>query len=195
MPTVHFATTNKGKVDSLRSVLSPHGIEVIHENISLPEPRTDDLKEIARQKAAIAFETLQKPVIAQDSGFYIDSLNGFPRAFVNFALETIGVEGILKLVEEKPRECEFRNCLAYFDEQLDKPVLFTSTATGYLAAKPQGKVPENAWSDLWLIFIPTGKTKTLAEMNQKEYSTWRATVHQDSYASKFVRWFQENRPE
>lgn len=188
MKTVHFATTNKGKVDSLRSVLSPHGIEVIHENVFLDEPRTDDLQLIARQKVTAAFDLLHKPVVAQDAGFYIHSLNGFPKAFVNFTLETIGVDGILKLVEGKSRECEFRNCLAYLDADLEEPVLFTSTTTGFLAESARGEIPANAWSSLWLIFTPTGKTQTLAEMSQADYQAWRATVHQNSYGSKFAKW-------
>ena len=38
--------------------------------------------------------------MAMDADFCIDALNGFPKAFVNFALDTIGVEGILKLMED-----------------------------------------------------------------------------------------------
>jgi len=44
---------------------------------------------------------VKKPCIALDTDFRIDELNGFPRAFVNFSLETIGVEGMLKLMEGK----------------------------------------------------------------------------------------------
>lgn len=38
------------------------------------------------------------------------------RAFVNFSLDTIGIKGILKLMENKEnRRCAFNECLAYHD--------------------------------------------------------------------------------
>ena len=45
-----------------------------------------------------AYRLVNKPCIALDCGFWIDELNGFPRAFVNFALNTIGIDGMLKLM-------------------------------------------------------------------------------------------------
>ena len=51
-----------------------------------------------------------------DCGFWIDELDGFPKAFVNFALDTIGIQGILKLMEGKEnRDCRFTECLSYYD--------------------------------------------------------------------------------
>jgi len=188
MKQVYFATTNKGKVASLQSVLSRYDIEVIHTPLTLPEPRTDDLRKIATQKVLAAYEELKKPVIAQDSGFYIQSLNGFPRAFVNFALETVGIEGILKLAEGKPRECEFQNALAYYDGAREQPVLFESSIEGILSDLPRGELREYAWSSLFLIFIPKGETRTLAELSEEEYEELRKEIHKDTYATRFGEW-------
>jgi len=98
MNQVYFATTNKGKVNSVSNTLSQSGIEVVHYPLELPEPRSDDLREIAKEKVLFAYKKIGKPCIVLDSGFYVHSLNGFPKKFVNFVLETIGIEGILKLV-------------------------------------------------------------------------------------------------
>lgn len=103
MKQIYFATKNRGKVNSVSSALSKYGIEVVQVALDIPEPRSDDLREIAKEKVLFAYEQIQKPCIALDAGFYVHSLNGFPKAFVNFALETIGIEGILRLVEGKPR--------------------------------------------------------------------------------------------
>ena len=101
MKQIYLATKNKGKVNSVSSILSGYNIEVVQAELKLPEPRTDDLREIAREKVSFAYQQIKKPCIAIDTGFYIHSLNGFPKTFVNLALETIGVEGILRLVEGK----------------------------------------------------------------------------------------------
>lgn len=191
MKQIYFATTNKGKVNHLNAALKQYGIDVQHAAIELPEPRSDDLRVIAREKVMFAFETLRKPCVALDSGFYVQALNGFPRAFVNFALQTIGLEGILKLVEQKPRTCEFRNCLAYFDGTLSEPTYFESSSGGILANESRGRRQERAWSDLNLIFIPDGKAKTLAEMSEEEYLQWRKEREGmgESFAAKFGKWY------
>ncbi len=191
MKQIYFATTNKGKVNSVSNALSQYGIEVVHYPLELPEPRSDDLKEIARKKVLFAYEKIGKPCIALDSGFYIRSLNGFPKAFVNFALETIGIKGILRLVDGKPRDCEFRNCLAYLDGTLSEPVYFESSIEGSLSDFSRGEMQDYYWSELFLVFIPKNTGKTLAEMTFKEYQEWRTQRYKDYFAIKFAEWISQ----
>jgi len=191
MKQIYFATKNKGKVASVSATLAKYGIEVVHIEKDLPEPRSDDLRKIAREKVIAAYKDIKKPVIAIDSGFYIHSLNGFPRAFVNFVLETVGIAGILRLVKGQSRECEFRSCLAYYDETLTEPLFFESTTEGILSKKALGKIPKYAWSELFLIFIPEGEEKTLAQMPEEEYENWREKRRVSSFAAKFAEWYIE----
>lgn len=195
MKEIYFATTNKGKVSSLKRNLSCYKINVIHFPVDLPEPRTDDLGKIAKQKVLAAFKKIKKPVVALDAGFYIYSLKGFPKAFVNPILETIGIEGLLKLTEDKPRECEFRECLAYYDKNLPEPLVFESSVRGKLSAQPKERMKDYAWSKLFLIFIPEGKQKTLSQMTFEEYQRWSRQHHQSSssYAVQFAKWFLEHK--
>lgn len=191
MNKIYFATENKAKVKSLSNILSNHGIEVCHVQLELPEPRSDDLREIAKQKVLFAYEHIKKPCVALDVGFYIPSLNGFPRAFVNFAIETIGIAGILKLNEGKKRDCEFRNCLAYLDPRISEPVYFESRVKGQLSETPCGKLRDYHWSKLSSIFVPNNARKTLAEMTFGEYQHWRMQAHKNSFATKFAEWFTQ----
>ncbi len=191
MKQICFATTNKGKVSSVSIALSQYGIEVVHYPLELPEPRSDDLREIAKEKVLFAYEKIGKPCIALDSGFYVHSLKGFPKTFVNFALETIGIDGILRLVDGKPRDCEFRNCLAYLDETLSEPAYFESSVEGSLSDFPRGEMRDYYWSELFLVFIPKGANKTLAEMTFEEYQDWRMQRYKDSFAKKFAEWISQ----
>ena len=150
-----------------------------------------DVQEIARVKVNYAFNQLKKPVVALDAGFYIDSLNGFPRAFVNFALEKIGLEGFIKLVEGKNKECEFRECLAYKDENLSEPKFFISYVRGSLAYEKKGTMKDYLWSKLGLVFTPQGSKKTLAEMEKDEYLAWRSISRErNSSARLFASWLK-----
>ncbi len=189
MYQIYFATRNKGKVNSVKESLSKYNIEIIHVSLDLPEPRTDDLQKIAKEKVLFAYEQIKRPCIALDAGFYIHSLKGFPKAFVNFALETIGIEGILKLVEGKSSECEFRNCLAYIDEKsFPEPHYFESKTEGTLTETKKGKERDYYWSELFFVFIPKESNKTLAEMTIEEYKRWREERIWHSFATKFAEW-------
>jgi len=185
---IYFATQNKGKYESVKELLAKYNIEVLHAQIDLPEPRSDDLKVIAKSKALHAFEQLKKPCIVIDSGFYIHSLNGFPKAFVNLALETIGVKGILKLVKGLSRKCEFRNCLAYYDKELDEPKYFESPTRGTLLQRPV-KPKRVFWGKLHTIFLPENSKKTFAQMTEKEIEEWQEKNKGEEFADNFAKWF------
>lgn len=189
MKRVFFATTNKGKINSISSVLSKFDIEVIQEPLEIPEIRSENLKDIAVQKVIYAFKHIKKPVIAIDAGFYIRSIGGFPQMYVNFALKTIGLDGILKLTKDQNKSCEFKNCLAFLDNTLKDPIIFEETIRGNLAEKIRGKKQDYFWSDLFFVFIPEGKEKTLAEMTPEEYYKWREELYKNSYLTKFAKWF------
>ena len=99
MEELVFVTHNKGKIASAQEVLKEVNFKVYE--YDLEEPRSDDIKYISKYKVMEAYKMVNKPCISMDSGFWIDELDGFPRAFVNFTLDTIGIEGILKLMEGK----------------------------------------------------------------------------------------------
>lgn len=191
MKQIFFATTNKGKVNSIASVLSKFNIKVVQKPLEIPEIRNENLKDIAIHKVLYAFENIKKPVIALDAGFYVHSIGGFPKMYVNFVLKTIGVNGILKLVENQDKSCEFRNCLAFFDETLKEPVVFEGSVKGKLSDKLKGYKQDYFWSDLFFVFMPEGKDKTLAEMTPEEYYKWREKLYASSYLTKFAKWFSE----
>ena len=114
MKEIIFVTHNHGKVAFAQNFFKNTKLNIFE--YELDEPRSDDIKEIATAKVKQAYDLVKKPCIALDTDFRIDELNGFPRAFVNFALDTIGINGILKLMENKQnRKCAFNECLAYHD--------------------------------------------------------------------------------
>lgn len=186
MKEIIFVTSNKGKIATAQKDLK--SIKVMLFNAELIEPRSDDIKEIARQKVLQAYELVKKPCIALDSGFYIEELKGFPRAYVNYALDTIGINGILKLMEGvSNRNSEFRSCLAYYDGKTME--FFESKSSGSISELVRGKEKENKWSDLWYIFIPEGFSKTLAEFEEQDIEYYNRTK-EDSCMNKFGLWYE-----
>lgn len=186
MKEIVFVTSNKGKIVTAQNDLK--NVKVLPYNADLIEPRSDDIKEIAKQKVYQAFEIVKKPCISLDSGFFIEELNGFPKAYVNHALDTIGIEGILKLMEDVPnRYCEFRSCTAYYDG--DKIKFFESKSPGKIAENIRGRDNQNKWSDLWYIFIPDKFEKTLAEFNEHDFEQYNK-IKEDSCIRQFGIWYE-----
>ncbi|GCD10513.1 non-canonical purine NTP pyrophosphatase [Clostridium tagluense] len=186
MKKIIFVTSNKGKIASVQRDLK--NIKVLAYNADLIEPRSDDIKEIAKQKVLQAYKIVKKPCIALDSGFFISELNGFPKAYVNHMLETIGIKGVLKLMEGiSNRYCEFKSCLAYYDGiNLE---FFESKSPGTISESIKGNENENKWSDLWYIFKPEKFNKTLAEFSEDDFKIYDE-LKEDSYIRKFGIWYE-----
>jgi XTP/dITP diphosphohydrolase len=92
-------------------------LEVEHVALACPEFRHVDVGEIARGKAAYAYETLSRPLIVDDTGFFIDALGGFPGACAAYVQDTIGNAGILKLMEGvENRSAHFETAVAFARE-------------------------------------------------------------------------------
>lgn len=182
-----FVTHNKGKIASAQNYLKK--VKLVPYDFELDEPRSDDLNEIATAKVKQAYEIVKKPCIAQDSGFYIDALNGFPKTFVNFSMDTIGVDGFLKLMDGvEDRKCAFKECLAYFDGKEVK--YFYGLHEGTLATEKAGVSRKEKWSDLWYIFKPKNFDITLAEMNEIEREERRKTDGSVSAIDSFAKWYE-----
>lgn len=191
---VLFATRNAGKVSMLQDELGTYGnITIKQLPMEFDEPRSEDSRKIALEKVALAHSMHPKArMIAEDSGFYIPSLNGFPKTFVHFTLGTIGVEGILKLLAGKPRACEFRDALAYMDSETEKPVLFEGVVKGTVAAEARGEMQPWIWSKISMLFIPEGYDKTLAEMSKEEYIAWTKSASKVLFTAKFAQWISKH---
>ncbi len=187
MENIVFVTTNKGKIATAQQYFKKAKLETY--NYDLIEPRSDDIQEIAKSKVIQAYELVKRPCIALDSGFFIEALNGFPRAFVNFALNTLGIEGILRTMNGiENRSCCFRECLAYFDGKDIK--YFFCEHEGILSEKIKGMENPEKWSDLWYIFIPeySKDGRTLSEYSIEETHERREKI--DSSIKQFANWYE-----
>ena len=187
MQEIVFVTHNPGKIASAQKTLKNVKLSIFE--YELDEPRSDDIEYISKMKVMEAYELVKKPCISLDCGFWIDALNGFPRAFVNFALETVGLEGILKLMEGiENRSCRFTECLSYYDgKELHQ---FAGKHEGLIAPAILGLDTDEKWSDLWYIYIPKGYEKTLAQMTQEERDS-RVLYESVDSMEEFAKWCEE----
>jgi len=67
----------------------------------LEEIQAGYTEEIALHKVTQAFSQCSKPVIVEDDGLFIGSLNGFPGPLLCFVIKTIGNIGNSELLKAK----------------------------------------------------------------------------------------------
>lgn len=91
-----LATSNEHKAKTVQSVL---GRPVQHIKLDLPEIQAIDVKEVIEQKARVAYHLVGKPVLVEDTSLSLQAWNGLPGALIRWFLETVGNEGICRMLE------------------------------------------------------------------------------------------------
>ncbi len=172
---VTYVTGNWSKVLSAKKILEPLGIEVDNVKMETKEIQADSVSEIAKHSAKEASEKLKCAVLKNDTGLFIEALNGFPGPYTHYVDEKLKEDGILKLLEnEENRNACFIEAFAYC-EYGKEPVVFESVTKGKIAKEKSGTY---GWS--WdFIFIPFGKEKTLANYpDEKRCLLWDTSAYQ-----------------
>ena len=161
---ITLITGNWAKLEQAKQFLEPHGITVNNIKMDTIEIQADTIEEVARYSAKWASDKLKMNVLKKDTGIMIEGLNGFPAAYTHYVQDTIGIDGILKLMKGvKNRKAKFIQTLAYCEYGKD-PIVFSSITEGVIAAEKSGKY---GWS--WdFIFIPKGYEKTFANYKDEE---------------------------
>lgn len=137
LPKICFVTTNAGKIREAALLFRDY-IDVEQINMSYPELQDDDLSKIAAYGAKYCAEQLNKPVIVEDSGLFVDALKGFPGPYSAYVQRTLGNKGVLKLMEgEKNRRAEFRSVVGYCAPG-EEPTTFTGIWWGELLTEEVG---------------------------------------------------------
>jgi XTP/dITP diphosphohydrolase len=174
---VFFASSNKNKFDEAKNITAKFGLKLRFRKLRLQEIQSNTLEEIARHKAIEAFSICSRPVIVEDAGLFIKSLNGFPGPYSSFVFNTIGNKGILRLVSSQ-RGAIFRSIIAYCQGP-DDVRLFSADVNGTISKKEHGK----RWG-FDPIFIPSGKNKTYSQLAEKNQIS-----HRYMALEKFASWY------
>lgn len=165
-----FASHNENKVKEIRAIL-PNWLNILslndigfHEEI---EETGTTLEENAQIKAETIFKQTGKNVFADDSGLFVEALEGAPGVFsaryAGTGNSQDNIEKLLKeLKEESNRKAEFRACFC----------VIWNGEIHFLNGKVEGNLLEESKGldgfGYDPIFVPNGYWQTFAEMDPKE---------------------------
>ncbi len=159
---IMFVTTNKHKVEEVQTLLPHYKVTMI--DLQLPELQASQ-DDIVLAKASAACLELNKPVVVDDTGFYINALGGMPGEYAAHFIKALGTEKIGRITSIfDDKSVIFKTCVAYA-EPGKKPLVFVGEVIGTILDKPRGGNHGFGYDPL---FVPDGHAKTYAEMTTEE---------------------------
>ncbi len=157
-----LVTSNKGKFAEYNLIFKENGIELEHFNLKYPEEQLENLEDVARRSVCYLTGIIKEKFFIDDSGIFIDALNGFPGVYSSYVQATLGNKGILKLMDGiENRRAVFRTSIAFYDGEIH---FFNGEVEGIISYMERG----NKGFGYDPIFIPNGERRTYAEMETAE---------------------------
>ena len=171
------ATHNAGKLEEMRALFSPHGVEVVGAaEMGLDEPVETESSFLgnARIKARAALKATGLPVLADDSGITVDGLDGAPGVYTADWAETENGRDFMQAMTRtwteldargvpEPRTAQFRATLLMLWPDGHEEI-FEGVAPGRLVWPPRGQLGHGYDP----MFVPEGGDRTYAELTAEE---------------------------
>lgn len=188
MSRILFITGNEGKFAEAQALLREFGIGLEQVDLDVTEPQADTLEEVVEKCVKEASGKVNERFIIEDSGLFINSLNGFPGVYSSYVYRKIGCRGILKLLSgSADRSAYFKTVLAYSEPDAE-PKIFTGGVDGTIATGIRGK----SGFGYDPLFQPFGSELTFAEMSIEEKNRFS---HRARALRAFASWFiNEKKP-
>lgn len=178
---LYLVSSNAGKIREFQSLGAEECVDVLPVDLSKVEIQSDELATIALYGAVQASLQLRDPFFVEDSGLYIHSLGGFPGPYSSFVYRTLGVKGVLKLMEGvTEREAYFESVIVFYHPQQGFK-LFKGVVQGSISGEARG----SGGFGFDPIFIPEGHDRTFAEMPTEVKNT---LSHRSMAFRKMVEW-------
>jgi XTP/dITP diphosphohydrolase len=178
-----FLTQNPHKYNEARAILASQSIMIRHLSQAKTEIQGSNPQEIAKFALETALKRNKKKILVEDSGLFVDSLNGFPGPYSSYVLGTIDLKGVLTLMKNRRnRRAYFQASVAY-GSPYHKPRVFTGKVVGRISQSILGETGFGYDP----IFIPDGSRKTFGQSSQ---AFKNARSHRAKAFLKFAEWFR-----
>ncbi len=192
MNEIYFVSHNIYKYSEIKSIVN-NRITDLHLNFckrNITEIQDQKIEKIAIEKAKLAYNIVKKPIIIEDDGLFINSLNGFPGQYSSYVLKSIGNRGIIRLLKGyRDRSAFFKSIFVYSNGIVVK----------IFYGKINGKISSTIKDDGWgydPIFIPLNNNNdnnsdtTFAKLSKTNKKN--ELSHRRIALDKFVKWFNQN---
>lgn len=137
MEKLSFVTSNIHKFEEISDYFKDTKLKINHVNQKYAELQADSFLQIVLSSSSILSSTIDQPFIIEDSGLSVSDLNNFPGPYSSYVFQTIGWDGILKLMKNVDnRNAHFTSTIALAENDTIKT--FEGITKGKISQQGQG---------------------------------------------------------
>ena len=190
MSELYFVSNNLHKYSEIKFISNDKiiGLDLKFCKQDIIEIQDEKIEKIAIEKAKSAYNIVKKPIIIEDDGLFINSLNGFPGQYSSYVFKSLGNRGILHLLKGSiDRTAFFKSIFVYNNG------IITKAFIGQIKGKISTTITDGGWG-YDPIFIPLNNdnindNKTFATLSQNNKKN--QVSHRKIALDKFVKWFKQ----
>jgi XTP/dITP diphosphohydrolase len=187
--TIYFVTGNTNKFNEVSRLFSKENIKysLKQKDIVTLEIQAKSIKDVASFKLNSVKGKVTGSFFIEDAGFFVDNpLNGFPGVYSSYVMKTIGIKGVLRLIEDfETTRAHFITVIAFYFKPFDKDFFFEGEVYGKISNTIRG----SGGFGFDPIFLPNDMPyKTFAELTTEEKNE---ISHRGKAWSKFINFLKE----
>ena len=152
---INFVTHNINKFNEINAIMENNNIKINLVKLEYEEIQADSTEYISSDSCKKLVNRVDPPYFIDDTGLYIDDLNGFPGPYASYVQETLGNKNIIKLASGS--KAYFKTVISFYYNRVYQ---FTGILHGKISDREKG---ENKFG-YDPIFIPENSDQTLAEL-------------------------------
>ncbi len=186
-----FASQNQHKIKEVSEIIPEHfellGLNELNFNEEIPETQ-DSIEGNALQKARFIHDKFNLSCFADDTGLFIEALNGEPGIYsarwskLDPKFPNNIEKALVKLKGKENRKAYFKTVIAFINDKEEE--LFEGIIHGRIIESEKGK--DGFGYDP--IFIPEGYVQTFSEMPKEEKNR---ISHRALAMAKFIKYLKE----
>jgi len=156
---IYFNTTNEKKFVEISHLFQPGPRPLRQLSHSVVEILDTDLERVVRAKALAAYRAVQRAVLVEHGGVFIDHISDLPGVMLKYMWDGLGSRVCEILPRDGPRRAMVRTALCFCDGK--RRYVEVGEVSGRIAELPRG-ASGLTWDT---IFIPDNSEQTFAEMS------------------------------
>ncbi len=160
---IYFLSSNEHKINEVKSILDSDDITVLAVKEKISEIQSNNMNEIAIDKALKAFMSIGRPILVEQTGLLLKDLGGLPGGLTQIFWDSLQADGFSKYFSAtETGQVIAKTVIAYCDGKQIQT--FEGEITGLIISPPRGN-RDFQWD---CIFQPDTYKETFAEMGEKK---------------------------
>lgn len=160
---IYFLSSNKYKIAEVQAILNSDTITVLPIKEKINEIQSNDMVEIAIDKALKAFMRIGRPIIVEQTGLLLKDLGDLPGGLTQIFWDSLEADNFGRYFSAtETAQVVAKTVIAYCDGKQIKT--FEGEIAGQIVSPPRGN-RDFQWD---CVFQPIGYELTFAEMGEKK---------------------------